>query len=171
MGLLKVRKAAGSGGGDVVDIERDRGLAPVGGTAGVAAVDAAASGEGQPVEGLVALGVVRDGVSGVDLGGVVQAAEQPVGAEVEDLLGAVGGDAGGEGGVQPAPGLAVLLPWADLAGLDAGVGEQERGGEVVPHPVTEEVADLQGTPRRVRVVAGVGGAGAGPAVDGLAVGG
>src|SRR5215472_14733926 len=154
-----------------MDIERDGGLAAVGGAVGVAAVDAAAGGEGEAVEGLVGVGVVRDRVAGVDLGGVVQAAEQPVVAEVEDLLGAVGGDAGGEGGVQPAPGLAVLLPRGDLEGLDAGVGEQERGGEVVPHPVAEEVADLQGTPRRVRVVAGVGGAGAGPAVDGLAVGG
>ena len=67
---------------------------------------------------------MRDWVAGVDLAGVVQAAEQPVGAEVKDLLGAVGGDAGGEGDVQPAPRLAVLLPWADLAGLDAGVGRE-----------------------------------------------
>src|SRR5215472_399826 len=154
-----------------MDIERDGGQAAVGGAAGGAAVDAAAGGESQAVEGLVALGAVCDGVAGVDLGGVVEAAEQPVGAEVEDLLGAVGGDAGGEGDVQPAPGLAVLLPWADLGGLDAGVGEQERGGEVVPHSVAEEVADLQGIPWRVQVVADVGGAGAGPAVDGLAVGG
>src|SRR5258708_4380677 len=102
---------------------------------------------------------------------LASAAAQAVGAEVEDLLGAVGGDAGGEGDVQPAPRLAILLPWADLAGLDAGVGEQERGGEVVPHPVAEEVADLQGIPRRVQVVADVGGARAGPAVDGLTVGG
>ncbi len=110
-----------------MDIERDGGHAAVGGAVGVAAVDAAAGGEGQAIEGLVAPGVVRDWVAGVDLGGVVQAAEQPVGAEVEDLLGAVGGDAGGEGDVQPAPGLVVLVPWASLASLDAGVGEQERG--------------------------------------------
>ncbi len=89
---------------------------------GFAAVDAAAGGKGQAVEGLVALGVVR-GPATVGLDCVVQAAEQAVVAEVEDLFGAVGGDAGGEGSPQPAPGLVVLLPRADLADLDAGVGE------------------------------------------------
>jgi hypothetical protein len=49
----------GSGGGDVVDVERDGGQATVGSALGVAAVNAASGGEGQPVEGLVALGVVR----------------------------------------------------------------------------------------------------------------
>src|SRR6266852_2751476 len=78
-----------SGGGDVVDVEGDGGQAAVGGAVGVAAVDAAASGEGQSVEGLVALGVVR-GPAAVGLHRVVQAAEQAVGAEVEDLIGAVG---------------------------------------------------------------------------------
>src|SRR5437870_12902876 len=48
-----------SGGGDVVDIERDGSHAAVGGAVGVAAVDAAAGGEGQALEGLVALGVAR----------------------------------------------------------------------------------------------------------------
>src|SRR5260370_423374 len=91
--------------------------------------------------------------------------------QMQHTLGAGGGDAGWEADIQQAPGLAVLLPWAGFASLDAGVGEQERGGEVVPHPVAEEVADLQGIPRRVQVVSVVGGAGAGPAIDGLAVGG
>src|SRR5262249_20194386 len=108
-----------SGGGDVVDVEGDGGQAAIRGAVGVAAVDAAAGGEGQAVEGLVALRVVRS-LAPVGLDGVVQAAEQAVVAEVEDLFGAVGGDAGGEGGLQPTPGLAVLLPRADLAGLDAG---------------------------------------------------
>ena len=93
-----------------MDVEGDGGQAALGGVVGVAAVDAAAGGKGQAVEGLVALGVVR-GSATVGLGGVIKAAEQAVGAEVEDLLGAVGGDAGREGDVQPAPGLAVLLPW------------------------------------------------------------
>src|SRR5215472_12252096 len=54
---------SGSCGGDVVDIERDGGQAAAGGAVGRAAVDAAAGGEGQAVEGLVALGVVRDWVA------------------------------------------------------------------------------------------------------------
>ena len=49
-----------------MDIERDGGHAAVGGALGVAAVDAAGE-EGQAVEGLVALGVVRDWVAGVDM--------------------------------------------------------------------------------------------------------
>jgi hypothetical protein len=48
----------------VVDIERDGRQAAVGGIAGVAAVDAAASVEGQAAEGLVALGVVGYWVAG-----------------------------------------------------------------------------------------------------------
>src|SRR5260370_40889631 len=110
-----------------MDIEGDGGLAAVGGTAGVAAVDAAARGEGQAVEGLVALGVVRDWVAGVDLGGVVRAAEQPVGAEVEDLLGAVGGDAGGGSGGRPGAGLGIIRARGAVSGAVSAAGWRARG--------------------------------------------
>jgi hypothetical protein len=59
---------------------------------------------GQLAEGLVATGVVRGRGAGADVNGVVQAAEQAVFAEVEDLLGGIGGDDSREGGVRPAPG-------------------------------------------------------------------
>ena len=58
------------------------------------------------------------------------------------------GDRGRECDGQTAPRLAGLLPRVDLFGFDVGIGEDEGGGEVVPHGVAREVGDLDGVPGR-----------------------
>src|SRR5580704_11417674 len=60
------------------------------------------------------LHVIRDVVracGACDLDVVVMAPEQAIGTDVQCLIGAVGGEVVRPGHVQPAPLLAVLLPW------------------------------------------------------------
>ncbi len=73
--------------------------------------------------------------------------------------------------MQTAPGLSLLLPGLDLARLHAGVGEQERLGEVVPRGVATEVGHLHGVPGRRAIVAGERRAGVGALLDDVAVSG
>ena len=83
----------------------------------------------------------------------------------------MGRDGCGEGDVQPAPGLSLLLPGLDLVRLYPWVGQQERGGGVVPHGVAAEVGYLHGVPTRGEIVSGKRCAGINPLLDDGAAGG
>ena len=112
-----------------------------------ARLDAPVRREAQPARADVVprqVGALREPAD--HLGGVVVAAQQPVLAEGEDLLRAVGGHVRREARVQAAQPLAAERHRLDLRELEAGPREQERRGEVIPPRVAREVAEVQVVP-------------------------
>src|SRR5215472_3192919 len=116
-------------------------------TVGPSRVDAAAGGHHEAVEVLMAgavVGRLRPGAERV--GSVVVADDPPPLVGIEDLVAAVGVDAGRKPHVQLAPGLAALLPGAGLVQLIPGVGEDEGDAEVGPHRTAGEVQQVESVP-------------------------
>src|SRR2546430_7403578 len=91
--------------------------------------------------------VVRGAGAAHDLDVVVMAPDQAVVTDVQCLLGAVRGKVARPLHAQPAPVLAVLLPWAKLSGFESRQGEGEGLREVGPHRVAGEVGQLKRRPR------------------------
>src|SRR5215467_12029484 len=81
--------------------------------------------------------------------GVVEAAEQPRGIEIEDLLARVGGQVWRKGHGEATPVLTLLVPGRQLAVLDARPQQQEGRSEVVPQRVAHEVQQVEVVPPEV----------------------
>ena len=118
----------------------------VGDAINVAAVNAPARREDEPVKRFGIVGVVRDGRVGGDLGCVVHAAQHEVGVVVKKLIGIVVGVRFGKPDREAPPRLAALVPRLDLAYFDAGIGEAKRLGQVVPVRGAQEVRHLDPIP-------------------------
>src|SRR6516162_7872610 len=116
-------------------------------TVGPSRVDAPARGHHEAVKVLMAGAVVgRLGPGAERLGGVVVAPDPPPLVGIEDLVAAVGVDAGRKPHVQLPPGVAALLPGAGRVQLIRGVGEDEGDAEVGPHRITSEVQQVESVP-------------------------
>src|SRR5215207_7808652 len=141
-----------------VGVDRDRGQVLVGDVVGIAEMDESPRVEEKAVERLGIVRVVGDEDAG-DVRLVVHAPLVEVVVVVEDLIWVVGGDGRREGDSQSSPRLSVFVPWLDLVGLHAGVGEHKGCGEVVPGRSAREVGDLDRVPWRVVLVGREGRAG------------
>jgi hypothetical protein len=136
---------------DVGDVERDRGLALVGGPVWAAPMDPTMGREDEPSEGLWLILILGDENVAVDFHGVVHPPLHEIGVVVEDLLRAVRRDRSWERDVQTPPGLPVLLPRLELSRLNTGIGEQKPN-------VTIQAGQIEGV-LEVVVQGGSGGAG------------
>src|SRR6516165_12793699 len=116
-------------------------------TVGPPRVDAPARGHHEAVKVLMSGAVVgRLGPGAERLGGVVVADDPPPLVGIEDLVAAVGVDAGRKPHVQLAPGLAALLPGAGRVQFIRGVGENEGDADVGPRRIAGEVQQVESVP-------------------------
>jgi hypothetical protein len=125
----------------------------------IVGVDAACAWHLDPLEIAIAADIVGAAVPAQDIDGVVVATHEAVGAKMSDLRFGVAGDAVGKGDLQPAPFLAILMPWLDLFTLEARVGVEEGRSEVGPQGLAGEVGDVEFVPWRFERLAGKRGLG------------
>src|SRR6516225_334287 len=116
-------------------------------TVGPPRMDAPARGHHEAVKVLMAGAVVgRLGPGAERLGGVVVAPDPPPLVGIEDLVAAVGVDAGRKPYVQLAPGVAALLPGAGRVQLIRWIGEDKGDAEVGPHRIAGEIQQVERVP-------------------------
>src|SRR3546814_19495764 len=44
---------------------------------------------------------------------------------------------------EPAPDLPLFLPWFDFLGLEAGIGEEVGGGEIIPSRIAANIGEME----------------------------
>src|SRR3546814_398342 len=84
---------------------------------------------------------------------IILSPQESVRAEIKFLCAAMGGDAFGHDGPEPAPRFAILLDRIDVPQLDARQREREGRREIAPHRIGGEIHAVEGIPWRIEIMA------------------